>query len=1840
MTYQIAAEAADVGGHSLQLAADVFAAGSAVSTTATLLYNGSPVGGATISLSYNSLQFVTNESGVATIAFTAPTEGQRISVNVTTQDGALMQAYMTDLFAVMPHEGVVVIENVTDQLGAPINTFDTQIHYDHGGLQGNKTVNGRIGVILPASDGLVEVRATVGGVSYYTYQPVIIPAGGKAVLHPTFAGATLVQFRPEVDGQIGGVRVNLAPRNEWFTAWPSDLKKDIYIKPGLYEALVTLTVNQELFVFQTNVDAAGTAPMTVPLSSTRSGFAPLTVDSRNSMDQQVTPTNFWLQLHHTTVQMPGNLPIFLQPGSYKPLHTLYDLPATATSPRYLFHLWRHSDQLFQDAAAGQPITFRLGAPFEVNASTSGSAAPNSSVHLYADLRAYGGDAVQPLRCDAQNRCSTIPGTFRVIAPNNQVVQEVGISPEYGNGAYRFPADAAGTYRFQVTYDIGPLGPAVFEELELAIAPPPQLHMTLSQELFATGSSGEVTATLTNHGQPVAGAEVSVGWGARFGGPYTTDAQGRATFTFNAPDWSEAIPLEVQSPDFYAVPAYLFSLRENQAALLVTGATDQTGATIEHKQVALATYWPDGSYDLHSGHVGPNSVFGSVRPAGMTTHVEISQPWVSNNASIYLYGTATPAAGQRNDVQLSGVGAQPVNVLPTLDGTTIEGKLYLHDDRMGGASLYNEGLDPLRTIYLQPGSYSLAFVGTGAGPLVTGRTGITVDGPKNLTLAETSAGLATFTASIETANHTTVGVRPHLAVGRAGMVLGAGVTYRVAPGLDYTLYGYGTLQMAAENGQNWDYWFRVDPLTQRPVNGGTLDFGMGGSVSTVLTANAPTVAGSEVGFDLRISNAAGHRMQPSVEHMWPVGRMVIRDGSGMEVWGSDIYNPDTVFWIRMPQNPGSYTLVFDYPTGPYQGTIHYEQPLEVEPRVQPMTLEVSPKVIPSGAETPVTVRVTQNGQPVAGQEVRIDWGNYTATTDQNGEVTVPVLAFGSRMLLVEVFPAQDVRFTGMLFVLDPGMAALEVTANDAAGKPLDFFWAQASRPDSQNSRDSQGGAVGLVAPAGTALVSMTREGSPAYFMNRSVTLPAGELTRVHFDGQTAARQEFNVTLNTTALPGWLALHPVQQPGTTFLSGLQLDSQGHGVAYITPGSYEALVHGIPTADTRVITRLPAQSLPTAALSFNLESAGMGTMSFTATQGTTLRPIELSLNRGPFNFTIGDSVQVQIDPGTYEPYHMRVRIGQGDGSTWAYGFIPTLYQPVTVQAGATEQVAYDLTLTGANLWTERQTYMPGEGIRYELEALTAANWKPVWVEDAETWQMRAPTEVTVNDANGSPVYQNPNSGPGSQFWQVPSNPSPSYTIHGRRNLGALGIAEAQTTVTQARPLQLLMGREIIPVGQLTPVTFTVHDGVVAIPYAIVHVWGPGFDLWGRANGKGAVTIAMKPVHPGTVEVEIYPSDTQPPQLHAQLFALGPTDSLVEVATADRTGRPLQRGTYMVVRASDGKIVDQADLLGKLVVPAGEYVIYTEGYTDQGDAYYLRSHVLLSAGGKQTVFADGRMTQPLPVSVANRPANSANPRVVLRDLAYPYQEYRDLQLNHNGDSVYAAPGTYEALVVQHSKVFPTVIPVANVTVDGTTTLTVDAATATSRLDLALTAPAGVSTYRSNVGLKTSRTVVFLMVPTLVAVPPGNYAVEDPWIYLQEDGAAERWVYAFEGKFPFTVAPDETRSIDVLPPLTHKVLPAASTVAPGGRVRIKADIQSMPGVHLVFVRHGQTGSWWVVDSQVLITGPAGYQAEFALYDDTEWQAPYLTGTYNLNHTWDLGPLGVSQAAATMQVRSLPRILR
>lgn len=522
-----------------------------------------------------------------------------------------------------------------------------------------------------------------------------------------------------------------------------------------------------------------------------------------------------------------------------------------------------------------------------------------------------------------------------------------------------------------------------------------------------------------------------------------------------------------------------------------------------------------------------------------------------------------------------------------------------------------------------------------------------------------------------------------------------------------------------------------------------------------------------------------------------------------------------------------------------------------------TVRLSRQVIQPGIVSAVEIWITQDDSPVSDATVVLANGRYgTVTTDSSGRASVTLKPSENQTIPVDVSGPTIAPVRVNLFSLDERHAGVEVTGSDHDGTPLTSYTVAVESLGADRyigGEDSwRNGPVGRVVPAGEAYVELARAGSPFYLLGTTLTLEGGVVTTIHFESSDLPEIQLSATLDEEPIMnGRVAFHRSGTRRSVWMQGAYLDETGVGSAYVSPGQYEVQVKRTFRADPLLAT-FRGLSVDGGSLSFPLHRAEMGEVETQVTvAGTSVEHGRYISNAEFLTFVSSSNPVVLAMPGEYATMFVQPFLPQENGEIWEYGIEG---EPVAYTVVAGERVSHSWTgdIVKAQVWTDRESYNPGDRLSFRQNLLTADGWKLYNVFSRERRTNVGLLDISITDADGTEVTSGTGLQEGSYSFPIPADPSPSYTIRVSRDLGVLGTYETSANIELAEQLEIQVKPETIRVGKTTPVKIQVFRNGVPVGGEPVTITGES-DHSARLNPKGMATIPLRATRAGMWQVKV---------------------------------------------------------------------------------------------------------------------------------------------------------------------------------------------------------------------------------------------------------------------------------------------------------------------------------------------------------------------------------------------------
>lgn len=1821
--------AAAAYGYTLTLDKDTLATNETKSFAATLTRYGAPVLGARIQVGHGGAYgvYYTDAAGQASFTVTAPSYSDIIPLYV---DTPAFTGPLGELYAVPPGYGVVIVEGITEPDGTPISRFNLVAQLKDGdGIWGwsRFTGAGLSGIIQPAGLTHIAVTVTESATPYYLYQQVNLAPGERRVVTPSTDETVQVTTGVTLDGAVQSFNLYLHNEQIGEAIYHSNaLPASIRVTPGTYSLSLLTWLGAPDPMLLTRSGVALVADQSLTFAESRTGLARLSVDLADGHGV-APPALDWfsmtlktpLQLLHLT---NGYRSLLVTPDSAYQI-TRYDMTLLDGESNWSYH-FSPTTRPAVTPHAGETATLALGGPLQLFFDFDGCRLAGCTLQVWRELKNAANDYVPVIwRPDG----SFVQGTFQVEDANGLLLDS-GSLDMYTPLTWTIPSNATlgTTYTLRVSYDLGPYQGAVTHEQQITVGASvvDAYELALSQQMVDTYADVAITATLTNGGLPVPGAELEIGYGAEYG-TFTTDSNGQATISFQAPDWNAEIPIRLYAENVWARRiSEIYVVPSGFGVLIIDGVTDQTGAPVADWTVNAYYSGPEFDSFTHAGHTPENGYVGMVRPAGLN-HVEASAD------SLYLYQQANVPAKGIKRLQLSGLGAVSLSLSATVDGAARSGSVLLHNEALPDASWIADSDRTGAAVYVTPGTYTLMLLNQ-MDPLLLHRSGVLVTKATNLTLPETSANLGRLGTSAVDGYGQPIPVE-YLWLELPGfeLSLDANQEYLVQPGIELNPTSYWMAQEIIPEATRRVQASNFGPdRAVRTVAGTVSDLGLGGPVTYNLAYRWGCLEpGCKPWFTAGLYNAQGDQFD--FEQNWTSIRaaLTLQDATGAVVGSYENPTYNSSIRLNLPADSlPPYTLTAEVDPAPYQAPLETSYPFGLN---QPVTVALSQKVLTPGQAHQIEIQVNHDGEGIPGALVTLGYGRYGEyRTDAQGHVSVSLTPVEVGVIPVDLSGANIAQTRTNLFALSPGFAGVEVSGSDEQGAPLTNYWATAASVGSSDwvMDSSPGGSVGLILPAGETYVELMREGSPLYLLGQTLSLPGDSVTPVHLSAEGLTPTTLTATLDGAPLDfGSIAFHR-NETGTNrhvWLNGAALDEEGTAPAFITPGTYAAQVVKLDGPDPLMAT-FRDLNLNGGPLNLPVQRAALGALQ----THTTIAGVEYEharyISTAEFDRYIpGPVTTLLATPDLYTSDYMYLQLPQPSGAIWEQGFTGSP-PPFTVEAGRTTNVWWPMEITRATAWALPATYRPGDEIRFGMELATADDWLPGFL-----WADRpGPGKVsyTITDAAGVTVSSSSNASLPYDLFTIPGAASPSYTIILHRDLAQLGAHTVHTTINRAVEYEIWLERDTVPVGPLNAVPIRVTRNGLPVRNTDVTLQGE-YDRLVHLDPNGRANLPIKATYTGLWQVSIGGAT-------ASIMALEPGYGVVDIVATDQDGAPLQ---YVSLSGTPSYFTQYRN--GEpvaVVVRAGRQRIALRGASPSGDNYYMHQEIDVPDQGRARFLADGQQTEALQVSFTGA-ATTAPGALTIRSRDLQLTEWQSLPMSLGPSAtVYVTPGAYEALLSLRADRIGYFLRAPNVDTAVSTELTFDATTASAQLQLSGQDGHGAPVANTSLWLYQGGIGLWLNTGLLdqIYLTPGTYTLDAAQLNLENPSTDERWAYVFLGPKALNLAAQTTSPLVIGGALTASIGPAAPVNPVGTTAKIIGGARDGNGLILAWadVYDRSTGSYkGSLGNQVTVSG-YGTSTTLHYYGETAyWPTPSTQGTYTLQFSMAPNPYGpIPTATGTIRV--------
>lgn len=1789
----------------------------------TLTNAGAPVMGATVR--FSGQETITDAYGIARFPFTAPGHSDVYPILVTV--GSLVDAPLGRVYVVNQNEGVLVVNNVTDRTGATHASFQANV-YNPAGTWGRPGVDGTAEFLLPVGQSYVEVLLNGSTGAHYLYQSATINMAQKTVLHPSGSNAVPLNVSVTRGTSVLDGAVNVRNTEIPHTTWSNQLPTSLWVTPGTYVVGFRSDEAEPVLLVDNGVPVYEAKSLTLQAELASQPVAVEAPQGVRSFTAAAFQTSLWVPLPAARVHV--------QPGLDHFLHSYHGYQAAGSD------MWQYYYTAFGRAAwsDADPV-LRLGG--EPAASLpSGTVDPGVTLWAGTALRTSRGDQLLVRVGRNGGPEEEVYGTLTLRNSDGASLHSQSVSTYMWGTHLTVPQTAAGTLTLALDYpNLGPLHGPFHQESSLNVYTPPVWRLTLSDDELSPGEQATITATVTRDGQPAADTNVKLCLDSCT--TYYTGADGTVALPVTAPNRRAVLNVWAYTGQA-SLLAEIYVVPKGYGVLRVTDVTDRTGKRLQGFEIGAVWYSPERNSWDSSGEWAHGGARGMVRPVG-TNDLRIKADGGSTGESYFLYRQVTITEGQRTEVALSGAETVRLDVAVSLNGTAAPSpRIHLHNRQMSWFSWEDSSL-PNTAVYVTPGRYNITAEGHSPQPTVLSRQDVSLTADTALTFAEQTAGLATLTSPQYIGQNTDVWLNS-VWTELNGFVLRVYPTaVLVTPGLTYRVNQY------SGNQSQWQYSFMNCSSTDQvtPAAGQSVPLPVGGALWMELKPNTTELrTGATVWFNAAVFTPSRHQINLQENGQYVPGTLRLKTKAGTVLWSRNVYTYEGAVQVTLPGTAGDYILEAWWDkAGPYQsGQVGAASSFYVAGPEGSLNLSVSPRTVPVGVPTPVTMTVTNNGAPAPGLRVSMLWYGEKIT-DSNGQVTFTVnesWAWALEVVVADQNYSTLVRSN--LFVLGPGEAGVQISANDAQGKTLTNYWASGqvttSSGSSRYSTGGQHGPLGVIVPAGDAFVQVVREGADAYVLNTTVPVAAGTVTAVHLDGAAVPTVPVSALLDSQPVGGgWVSLYPAGKGFTSTLKGLALDGSGTGQVHITPGQYEVLLTG-PAGEANLIARLGSRAVSNTPISIAVQRSNLASLEVgghlagvPVTGWVTLRALPFEL-RVPYGSLL-------VTPGSFTAPSSTYDLQQPGGSVWRYELTQDTAPTLTAQAGAAATYNWDLRVASATAQLKTTTYTAGSRISYRFDASTPSGWRYSHITDpVSTWQYKTQIGVNITDAAGTSVLTGTMTRSYWRDWTTPATPSPSYTFAMNWDMGALGSYTASAKAQQASPAgtdaRLTVDRFQVLAGQITPVRISLVKAGRPVANAWVRIAGETVS-WERTDSRGQLILSLKPTRAGVwtlsyTDTAVTPSKTT----YAYVYAMGPGYGLVTLGATDRTGKPMQG---MFIRSISGGKTVASNPSGderRILLPAGPAQLVIRAYSSAMENYYLVVDTTVPDMGSMTLPITTAGLPAIMPLLTNQPTGSTAV-TTLRNTAVDFTEWYAMPISHaNGKPTWVTPGIYEALITVNDGTSNRYLPLPSMDLRTASNLpTVDVATATAELLPQATDAQGDPASGAVLQLTYGRLGTPSMTnnPSRVLVKPGTWNVAGASFTKLNSTGDELWQYHFTGQVPLNAVAG-SQTVQIGGALTATVAPAQPLVRTGGTVGLLTRVREQLGLDLNLVRvyNASTGAYLgYAPGSVTVTGPGYNQVLTFTGSNVPWSAPGTAGTYSLRMVQPMGPYGAdAEATGSVQV--------
>lgn len=216
--------------------------------------------------------------------------------------------------------------------------------------------------------------------------------------------------------------------------------------------------------------------------------------------------------------------------------------------------------------------------------------------------------------------------------------------------------------------------------------------------------------------------------------------------------------------------------------------------------------------------------------------------------------------------------------------------------------------------------------------------------------------------------------------------------------------------------------------------------------------------------------------------------------------------------------------------------------------------VDKTIINVGEDTEVTITVTENGQPLVGEQVILH-GYTSGYTDENGQLTVVLHPEYSENFFIEV---KGEEFFGVLFAIQEDEGVVEVTGKDINGNDFEYFYISV-RQDYIRGTGTRGTVARNIARQGTNLLTLVanQNEAGAYYIVKEIEVIPGQINTVFVNSSDYVETTLQFKYNDQIIKNGQVRLGISNIGYDFMEDYdyigETDESGYKKIYVTPGVY---------------------------------------------------------------------------------------------------------------------------------------------------------------------------------------------------------------------------------------------------------------------------------------------------------------------------------------------------------------------------------------------------------------------------------------------------------------------------------------------------------------------------------------------------------------------------------------------------------------------------------------------------------------------------------------------------------------